>query len=247
MPAIKISCRFCTLALIPFLCQSGTHCFGQHPDHDGKPYWYFWPPGHAPPCVLPPPMHLPSTNFTAATVSSEGTCTYPGCTKKTPTAVSKCEKSMCKTHCIDNGGCTTAFKHKPEHTSTWQKGCQSGGVPPPVISLYDVPTEPVLTSQVPIDPALLGADTPVECQTGASSSGSTHGKDDGNAQFARDMEAACQLSLEDAGPEWTVTTPATLRPQHLFSPSSSPPLSPYMALHTHLLLITSAGKGKGKG
>ncbi|KAG1841622.1 hypothetical protein C8R48DRAFT_679236 [Suillus tomentosus] len=52
----------------------------------------------------------------------EGMCTIPLCRKGAPARGPLCENSLCKYHCIENGGCTTAVKHQIEFASNRQKG-----------------------------------------------------------------------------------------------------------------------------
>ncbi|KIJ13543.1 hypothetical protein PAXINDRAFT_13667 [Paxillus involutus ATCC 200175] len=88
-----------------------------------------------------------------------------------------------------------------------------------------------------------------ECQAGSSSLGNGHTEDDCDAavQFARDMESARQLSLQDVETAWNPRPSSLLHPRHLFSPSSSPPSSPCATPDVQPLLITSDHKSKGKG
>ncbi|KIK80448.1 hypothetical protein PAXRUDRAFT_28159 [Paxillus rubicundulus Ve08.2h10] len=223
MSAIKTSCRFCTLALTPFICQSGAHCFGQHPDHNGKVYWYFWPLGQGLKGQLLPPMPsqpLGSQVRPAATVSSKGTL--------------------------------GALQFSSINRN--RQACGRSGVPPPVIHpilLHDPPTEPLNHNAAPpkfaIDPTLLHYMS-TECQAGPSSSGNRHTEDncDGAVQFARDMESACQLSLQDVETEWNPRPSFLLHPHHLFNSSSSPLSSPCATPDMQLLLITTGHKSKAE-
>lgn len=114
--------------------------------HPGQPYWYFWPPGTAPhgvstlsaspvltdsPQVTPDlgtapqagPSHppLPALLAPVARAATQGVCAFQGCSKKTPTSASTCARAMCKTHCINAGGCTTGIKHQAIHAGCRQQ------------------------------------------------------------------------------------------------------------------------------
>ncbi|KAG2353932.1 hypothetical protein BDR07DRAFT_1495355 [Suillus spraguei] len=78
----------------------------------------------------------------------EGMCTIPSCRKGTPVRGPPCENLMCKYHCIENGGCTTAIKHQIEFASKRQKGKMR--LPPS--SVLAVLPAPVTASNVEEEP-----------------------------------------------------------------------------------------------
>ncbi|KAG1864889.1 hypothetical protein F4604DRAFT_1683301 [Suillus subluteus] len=130
MHQVKVQCSECPALVILFICKTGSH-IGQWAAHhaNGKAWWYFWLPGTAPIglSILPPqppsfvysPTASPliasgSSQIPAGPLAKEGMCTIPSCHKGTPARGPPYENLMCKYHCIENGGCMTAIKHRIE-------------------------------------------------------------------------------------------------------------------------------------
>ncbi|KAH7904049.1 hypothetical protein BJ138DRAFT_1167205 [Hygrophoropsis aurantiaca] len=126
-----IPCGYCPekIDLVPFVCKEGSkhdgqycvHCFKEHPNHDGKAFWQFWPLGTAPPGY---PMVIPSYGTEAVTSMQSPRddltiCAVPACSKPTPSKENgpRCRRRMCKSHCIKDGGCETAPKHQLQFAS----------------------------------------------------------------------------------------------------------------------------------
>ncbi|KAG2110412.1 hypothetical protein DEU56DRAFT_938386 [Suillus clintonianus] len=105
----------------------------------------------------------------------EGMCTIPSCRKGTPARGPLCENSMCKYHCIENGGCTTAVKHRIEFASERQK--EKMRVPP--LSVLTAPLAPLTANDVEREPEVEEVE---------------------DFSFDADLELARSRSLEDLMP-----------------------------------------------
>ncbi|KAG2145486.1 uncharacterized protein EDB93DRAFT_1251356 [Suillus bovinus] len=123
----------------------------------------------------------------------EGTCTIPSCHKGTPARGPLCENSICKYHCIENGGCTTAVKHRIEFASK----CQKGKMRLPPSSVLDALPAPVTVEEEP------------------------EFEEVKDFSFNADLELARSRSLEDLMPAPSVSTAMSSSP--LVTPSSQLP------------------------
>ncbi|KAG2746878.1 hypothetical protein P692DRAFT_201806867 [Suillus brevipes Sb2] len=200
--------------------QWAIHCFALSQHANGKAWWYFWLPGSAPIGLPIPPPQPPSPSFVSSPTASpliasgpllvpgvaqnpaaplpsqpeDGTvCTIPSCRKGTPVRGLLCENSMCKYHCIENGGCTTAVKHQIEFASSRQK--EKMRVPP--LSVLTAPPAPVTANDVEGEPE-------VE-----------------DFSFNADLELARSRSLEDLMPVPSFSNAMSSSP--LVTPSSQLP------------------------